>query len=151
MILDKDFDVELLMLYLERSIDPSKLKGNGTIIKYRFSDLTAQRDWWLVVEDGKTEICLKDPGRDVNVYFDCSVRTMCDVWMGDRTYREAIQAGDLSVQGDPVLTRNIRSWLRPSIFDGSKRAPVTETQRAGKAIQMATFGHETHEGNSGKA
>ena len=124
MILDDDFDVEFLMLYLERSIDASKLKGSETVIKYRFSDLTEQRDWWLIVEGDKKEICLTDPGRDVNVYFDCSVRTMAEVWMGDRTYREAMQSGDLSVQGDVALTRNIKSWLRPSVFADSERPAV---------------------------
>lgn len=120
-ILDPDFDVEFLMLYLERSVDPSKLKGNETILKFRFSDLAEQRDWWLIVKDGGAEVCLKDPGKEIDVYFNCSVRTLSDVWMGDRTYREAIQSGDLGVQGDRTLTRNITSWLRPSVFADSPR------------------------------
>lgn len=123
-ILDSDFDVEFLMFYLERAVDPSKLIGTETVIKFRFSDLTEQRDWWLVVESDNTQVCLKDPGRDINVYFDCSVRTMHDVWMGDRTYKDAMKSGDLSVQGDFALTRNIQSWLTPATFANSERAPL---------------------------
>lgn len=123
-ILDADFDAEFLMLYLERAVDPAKLAGAQTVIKFRFTDLTEQRDWWLVVDGEKKEICLKDPGRDVNVYLDCTVRTMHDVWMGDRSYKEAISAGDLLVEGDPVLTRNVRAWLRPNIFAESPRAAL---------------------------
>lgn len=123
-ILDEDFDVEFLMFYLERSIDPSKMVGDENVIRFKFTDLTEQCDWWLVVTGDRTELCLKDPGKDVNVYITCTVRTMHDVWMGDRTYRDAISAGDLVMQGDPALTRNIRSWLKPSVFEQSERAPL---------------------------
>jgi DNA-binding HxlR family transcriptional regulator len=119
-ILDTDFDVDLLMLNLERSVDPSKLVDSETVIKFRFSDLSEHKDWWLIVERNKTEVCLSDPGRDVNVYFNCTVRAMADVWMGHRTYLEAMKAGDLSVQGDLSLTRTIKFWLRPSMFADAK-------------------------------
>ena len=49
---------------------------------------------------------------------------MHDVWMGDRSYREAMSSGDLIVEGEPVLTRNVSSWLRSSVFAASDRAPV---------------------------
>ena len=123
-ILDSDFDAEFLLHYLERSVDPEKLKGDETVIKFRFTDIAKQRDWWLVVRSGETQVCLKDPGRDVNVYFTCAVRTMAEVWMGDRTYSDAVQAGDLSIQGDLALTRNVKSWLRPSVFAESPRMPM---------------------------
>ncbi len=120
-ILDKDFDAEFLMLYLERSIDRDKIKGQQTVIKFRFSDLIEQRDWWLVVKPENAEVCLKDPGRDVDIYFNCSVRTMSEIWMGDRTYRDAMSQGDLMVDGDPALMRNVTQWLRPSLFADSPR------------------------------
>jgi DNA-binding HxlR family transcriptional regulator len=123
-VLDEDFDVDFLMLYLERSIDPSKLFGNESVIQFKFTDLVEQSDYWLLVRDENVDVCLKNPGKDVDVYFTCTVRTMHDVWMGDRTYRDAIKAGDLYVQGDPALTRNITSWLRPSIFGASEREPL---------------------------
>ncbi len=125
-VLDEDFDVDFLMLYLERSIDPSKLIGSESVIQFKFTDLVEQSDYWLLVRDDNVDLCLKNPGKDVDVYFTCTVRTMHDVWMGERTYRDAIKSGDLYVQGDPALTRNIKDWLRPSIFDGSARAPLPD-------------------------
>jgi len=123
-LLDEDFDVELLMLYLERSIDREKIKGNETVIKFRFSDLAEQPDWWIIVNTDRSEVCIRDPGRDIDVYFNCSVRTLSEVWMGDRTYRDAIKAGDLAVEGDTYLTRNVSTWLRPSVFGDSPRKAV---------------------------
>jgi DNA-binding HxlR family transcriptional regulator len=126
-------DVEMLLLYLERSVDPSQLPGGKAVIHFKFKDLPEQRDWWLLVDEEKVEVCIRDPGRDVDVFFSTTVRTMSDVWMGERTYREAVLAGELMIEGEANLTRRISSWLRPSIFANSKRpavARVTDDIRA---------------------
>ncbi|MEE2526035.1 helix-turn-helix domain-containing protein [Hyphobacterium sp. HN65] len=118
----EDFDPEMLLLYLERSIDPKNLPGNSTIIRFEFRDLDRQNLWWIVVEGHKVDVCLNDPGREVDVWFTTTLKAMSDVWMGDRTYKDARAAGDLDVQGLPALTRNISSWLTPSVFAASPRA-----------------------------
>ena len=125
-ILDQDFDAEFLMLYLERSIDPSKMIGKESVIQFKFHDLEEQKDWWLLVKDSRVDLCLIDPGRDVNVFFNCSVRTMHDVWMGERTYGDAMKSGDLRVEGEPALLRSLRSWLKPSVFENAPRVPWPE-------------------------
>lgn len=117
-------DVDLLLLYLERSVDPAQLPGRETVIQFKFNDLPEQCDWWLIVRDDKVDVCISPPGRDVDVFFSTTARTMGEVWMGQRAYREAVLAGDLIVEGDLSLTRRISLWLRPSIFAGPKRSPV---------------------------
>lgn len=125
-VLDTDLDVEFLMFYLERSIDPNGLVGDQSVIKFKFTDLSEQPDWWLLVKDRKVDLCVTDPGRDVDIYLTCSLRTMHDVWMGDRTYREAMRSGDLQVQGEPGLMRNITTWLKPSVLASAPRAPLPD-------------------------
>jgi DNA-binding HxlR family transcriptional regulator len=120
-MLDADFDVEMLMLYMERSVDPSKLIGDESIIQFKFSDLEEQKDFWLLVKEGNVDLCVTHPGRDVDVYFNCTVRTMYEVWMGDKTFREVLRSGEMNVQGDPALLRNITAWLRPGVFAESPR------------------------------
>lgn len=124
--LREDYDPELLMLYLERSVDPAELPGSETVIQFKFRDAADQKDWWLLVRDGEVDVCITSPGRDVHVFFTTTVRTMADIWMGDRTYREAILAGHLQIEGEPALTRNISAWLRPSGFAGSPRTAAKE-------------------------
>ena len=123
-------DVEMLLLYLERSVDPTQLPGSETVIQFKFNDVPEQRDWWLIVRDGKVDVCITPPGRDVNVFFCTTAKTMSEVWMAQRSYRDAVLSGDLIVEGDLALTRRISSWLRPSIFANSKRAPVAEVAAA---------------------
>jgi hypothetical protein len=121
-----DFDVEFLMFYLERSVDPEQIPGNNAVIQFKFTDLAEQRNWWLLVNGTKAEVCITEPSREVDVWVTTTVRTMHDVWMGDRPYRDAIDAGDLIVEGDPELTRRMGQWLKPSVFHDSSRAPVPE-------------------------
>jgi DNA-binding HxlR family transcriptional regulator len=119
-----DFNVEFLMFYLERSVDPAQLPGDHTIIQFKFTDLTEQPKWWLLVNGDAVDVCITSPGRDVDLFFTTTLRTMHDVWMGDRTYRDAMLAGDLLIEGDSALTKRVSSWLRPSIFVDAKRSPV---------------------------
>ena len=113
---EKDYDVELLMLYLKRSIEPEKLPGRETVIRFNFTDIEQYPEWWLVSRGNEIDLCVKDPGKDVDVYFTTSVKTMADIWMGDNSYRHAIREGTLKVVGDKTLTRNITDWMKNSVF-----------------------------------
>jgi DNA-binding HxlR family transcriptional regulator len=113
---EKDYDVELLMVYLKRSIVQDKLIGTETVNRFKFTDIEEYPDWWLVVTGDDIDLCVNDPGKDVDVYFTSSVKTMADIWMGDTTYRKAIREGTLKIVGDRNLTNNITAWMADSIF-----------------------------------
>jgi len=113
---ERDYDVELLMLYLKRSIAPEKLVGRETIIRFKFTDIEQYPDWWLVATGDEVDLCVKDPGKEVDVYFTSDVKTMADIWMGDNTYRKAIRDGLLQIVGHDMLTRNVTEWMNNSIF-----------------------------------
>ena len=113
---ERDYDVELLMLYIKRSIVPDKLVGKQTVIRFHFTDIKVHPNWWLVVKGDDVDLCVNDPGRDVDVYFTTSVKSLADIWMGDNTYRKAIKDGHLKVIGNKTLTRNITAWMSNSLF-----------------------------------
>lgn len=115
-----DYDVELLMLYLERSVVFDKLPMPRIVVRFDFKDLTAQPTWWLLVSGNSVEVCTKDPEFDVDVYFSTHLNTMTNVWLGHDTYQRAISAGELSVQGHSSLTRDLDQWLRCSEFDADR-------------------------------
>ena len=122
-LLDPELDLNLLLLYLERSVDPAQLPGRETVSHFKFADLKDQQDFWLLVSGERVELCLVDPGREVQVYFHCKVRTMHDVWMGECCYRAAIDCGALIIEGEPALTRNVSRWLKPSVLAQAPRVP----------------------------
>ncbi len=113
---EKDYDVELLMLYLQRSIIPENLVGDETVIRFKFTDIKEYPDWWMVVQDNKVDLCTNDPGKDVDVYFTTTVKTMVDVWMGWNTYRKAIANDELKLVGPKALINNVSTWMEDSVY-----------------------------------
>ena len=113
---NSELDVELLMIYLVRSIKPEKLIGKETIIRFNFTDLKKLNYWWIVVRKNDIDICVEDPGREVDVWFTVDLRTMIEVWMGDRTYKSAIRDGKLKLVGHPSLVNNVTSWMSNSVY-----------------------------------
>ena len=53
-----------------------------------------------MVENGTIDLCRDDPGRDVTLVVDSTVRALTEVWMGDCTPQEAMQARALRVDGN---------------------------------------------------
>lgn len=123
---ENDLDLELLMLYLERSVIPENLIGRETVIKFKFTDLRSNADWWLIVKGDHVDACLQDPGKDVDLYFTTDLRTMINCWMGDISYKEAIKEKRLTVVGHSTLKKNIQSWLANAAFSGI--APANHIQ-----------------------
>ncbi|RDE18431.1 transcriptional regulator [Motiliproteus coralliicola] len=119
---EEDYDLELLMLYLERSIQPQYLLGKETVIRFNFSDVKEYPSWWLVVSDDQVDVCVHDPGKEVDVYLNCCVRVMCQLWMGDISYRAAINQGELELVGPKQLTGTIQQWIKPSLWAGLQPA-----------------------------
>lgn len=115
---EKDYDVELLMLYLKRSVVPEKLIGSETVIRFHFTDIERYPDWWLVARRDEVDLCVNDPGKEVDVWFTSSVKTLAGIWMGEGTYRQAVRNGALKLVGNPLLTRNVTEWMSNSLFAG---------------------------------
>ena len=113
---ENDYDVELLMLYLKRSIVPDRLVGSETVVRFHFTDVGQYPDWWIVASGADVDLCIKDPGKDIDVYFTTDIRTMVDIWMGKSSYRAAVRDGTLKLVGNTSLTRNITSWMSNSLF-----------------------------------
>ena len=113
---EKDYDVELLMLYLKRSIDTEHLIGKETVIQFNFTDIKEYPRWWIVAGDNDLDVCINDQGKDVDVYFTSTVKTMVDIWVGNTTYKKALREKSLKIVGDTFLTRNVTKWMANSIF-----------------------------------
>jgi DNA-binding HxlR family transcriptional regulator len=112
----RDYDVELLMLYLQRSIVADGLPGDETVIQFSFTDLKEKANWWLLVQQGEVDACDKDPGKDVDIYLTTSVRTLVEIWTNMTTYRKAIAADNLSIIGPSQLINTISAWMNNSVF-----------------------------------
>lgn len=108
---DAELDVGQLMADIERRIDARQLPDGRSVLRFRFTDLQQYADWWLKIDGRETELCLDDPGDDVDVYFTSSLRTLVEVWMGDRPLAQARASGALKIVGRSAYLRNLSEWF----------------------------------------
>jgi len=102
---------------LRRRLDADRLPAEPTVIQFWFRDLAPKIScYWLRVERPEVELCLTNPGFDVALTVETKLRTMVDVWLGDRDATEAVRAGSIELKGQPKLTRAFPSWLLLSTF-----------------------------------
>jgi DNA-binding HxlR family transcriptional regulator len=110
-------DPVLLMWDLRRNLDPSRLPPSSTVVMFWFRDLPAKRSrYWLKVERPEVELCLTNPGFEVELTVETTLRTMVEVWMGDRDAQAAVREGVIELKGPQRLARGFPSWLLLSTF-----------------------------------
>jgi DNA-binding HxlR family transcriptional regulator len=115
----EELDPVLLMWDLRRRLDLERLPETRTIVMFWFRDLAAKRSrYWLQVERPEIELCLTNPGFDVSLTVETTLRTMVEVWMGERPPQEAIESGAIELRGAARLTRTFPKWLLLSTFAG---------------------------------
>lgn len=108
---DEELDVELLMTDIQRRIDPAKLPRGQTVIKFKFTDLKNYAEWWIKIVDEDVDLCIDNPGYDVDVFFTSDLRTMTEVWMGDLSLQKAQDDRRLMVNVISPHLRSLKSWF----------------------------------------
>lgn len=108
-------DPDLIMWDLHRRIDIGRMPVSRTVICFVFTDqVKSKRYRWIVGDRSGTELCIKDPGHEVDLFVETDSRTMTWVWYGDIPLKQAIVNGDLSLDGPRRLCEEFPSWLRLS-------------------------------------
>ena len=128
-------DPVLLMWDLRRNLDPRCLPERPTVVMFWFRDLAGKKSrYWLKVERPEIELCLTDPRLDVELTVETTLRTMVDVWMGDRDVDDAVGGGQIVLKGPSELTRTFPSWLLLSPFAKVERALPPSPREAGRGL-----------------
>jgi len=118
-----DLDPTLLMWDMHRRIDTSKMPRGRTVLRFEFVDYPAKmRLFWLVITDDEVDVCMKDPGFDVNLYVQSTLKVMTHIWMGDTTVTKERREGTLRLEGDGQLKKTMPAWITCGHFAGTKAA-----------------------------
>lgn len=118
----ENLDPEVLMWDVRRRIDTSELPADRVVVEIRFSDLSGPSSrFWLVLAPGEVDLCLKDPGHEVDLWLVAELRALTEVWLGDLAFESALRDGRIELQGPASLRRDFPSWLSLSLFAGVER------------------------------
>ena len=110
-----DLDAGLLMWDIRRQVDASRFPAQRVVVQFSFPDAPpGKKHWWLVSEAGATDLCLQDPGYDVDVFLEAPLHVMTAVWMRDISFGEAEHSFGLRVEADSKLRKRVADWLGAS-------------------------------------
>ena len=115
----KDLDPSLLMWDMHRRIDTSYFQEGRTVLRFEYVDYPSKmRLWWLVIDDEGVDICLKDPGYEVDLFVQAQLKTMTQIWMGDISLSKARREKLLNLSGNTELKNSMPQWIGRSLLAG---------------------------------
>lgn len=114
----RDYDPSLLMWDIRRNLDLQQLPvGQRTVVEFNLRGAEpAFRRWWLVAAKGDADLCLKDPGFEVDLYLTADLGTMVEVWVGRESMIKAVRDGKLQFDGPRKLVSSFQRCLKLSPF-----------------------------------
>ena len=118
---DDELDVEFLMRELQRRLQTEYLPDGETVICIIFDELTKHKNWWLLVDENVVDLCTEDPGKDVDLYINSSVRKIVEVWEGDLNIRTALRDGSIKAHGLSHLVRTMPDWFGVCLYKDVRR------------------------------
>lgn len=116
-VVAKHYDASLLMWDIHRNVDVSALPAQRVVVHFHLQGSSDRKShFWLVLDSPTVDLCLTDPGHDIDVEVGGHITTMVDYWMGRADFMGAVKAGDLSVVGPRPLVRALPTWFTRSLF-----------------------------------
>jgi len=122
-IRDDELDPTLLLWDMQRRLNAATTPAALVVVRFDFLD--AKRGvlrYWLKIDHGRGEVCVKHPGLDESLIVATTQRVLIEVWMGERDFAAAIQAGKIAVEGPTALARALPSWFRLNTFVEMERS-----------------------------
>ena len=112
---DEETDLGLLLWTLESGARPDAFGAARSVVRLELTDQPAgKRHWWYLNEDGRCELCFKDPGFEVDLYVTCALPVLIYVVRGDLSLPEAVCLGRLDVMGSAAARRALQGWINLS-------------------------------------
>jgi DNA-binding HxlR family transcriptional regulator len=111
-----NLDADLLMWFLHRRIRVENLPADRVVVCFRFRGVP--RPYWLVLERPSVDLCLSDPGYEVDLRIEADVEALTRVYLGHVTFAAAARAGANRLDGAPRHRKAFPSWLGTTVFSG---------------------------------
>ena len=138
-----DKDARTLMWYVRRKIDTDALPQRRIVIRFHFTDAPqGENSFWLIAKPGAAvELCLSDPGFDVDLYVDTEIPILTGAMMGRCSLAGEIDRDRIRLVGAPLLSRTIGKWLILSRFAATPGMTQMDTsqRRAGSTAAARIF------------
>jgi DNA-binding HxlR family transcriptional regulator len=110
-----NLDAGLLMWFLRRRVQADRLPAGRVTVQFEFRDAD-KRCFWLVLHRPEVDLCLADPGFDIDLCVTTDVGTFTRVYLGHVSVANALGEGSVTVVGRSDLRRAFGGWIGLSPF-----------------------------------
>jgi DNA-binding HxlR family transcriptional regulator len=107
---DEDLDPDYLMWVLHRLVRTENLPDRRIVILFQFRQAPKRR-YWLVLSRSETDVCIVDPGFEVDLEVVAELRALADICLGHISARDATNQGALTLSGARHFRREFPAWL----------------------------------------
>jgi DNA-binding HxlR family transcriptional regulator len=133
----RNLDAGLLMWNLRRRIVLELLPPRRVVVRFKYNGIPATyrgyRVFWLLLERVQVDLCVVDPGFEVDLYVAADLAAMTRVWLGDELLESALRTREIEIVGKGELVKAFPSWLMLSRFAGVPRPAAAAGDRLARA------------------
>ncbi len=97
-------------------INPDALPDGDTVIQITITNENQPLKKFILVRDGKSQVCEENIGTEVDVYLTADLDTLGKIWFGELELAKAREQGLLKVIGSSFCVNNLSKWLGVSQF-----------------------------------
>jgi hypothetical protein len=102
-----------------------KLLADRAVLLFEFPDVEIKlRRFWFIIDHGQVDVCLKNPGYEVDLTLVTSIRTMAMIYLGQVEPDVAVRSGLIALDGSRALARTFPTWCPRSSFAAAARPAV---------------------------
>lgn len=127
---DENLDPDLLMWDIHRGVAADRIPVERRYVtQFQLSGVpVSRRRYWLVFNGGDVDVCMKDPGFDVDLAISVHVKTLVEIWLGHVPIREAIRMGHLTFDGAREDIKAFPEWFALSpMAEAGRQPPALES------------------------
>jgi DNA-binding HxlR family transcriptional regulator len=110
-----EYDPTFLLFSMRSQIDRSGLPDNRLVVSYEFrglrQDQAYARRWWMVFLHPEIDLCLKDPGFDVDVTIRAELAAFTRTWLGYVGLADPAAQRAVSFDGAPDRVERVKALL----------------------------------------
>ena len=111
---------------MRRTIPVEQWPRGRTVVAIRFDDVASPVSrWWICVTGDEVDVCDVDPGFEVTATVRTSLRSMTEIWRGDRGWGDAMRSGRVEVEAPTEVARAVPTWIGQSLLVGGAAPGVT--------------------------
>jgi len=109
---ENEVDLGLLLWAMERSVKADAFGKSPAVVHVTFTDQPPNKQtWWFLNEGDTCELCVEDPGFEVDLYLTSTLPDMIYIVRGDLPVSRALGTERLEAMGPTALRRKLNAWF----------------------------------------